>query len=144
MKRKPNLKAAMTPFPYSVQLHTLLSDAKMLMQEHNVKHLPVMDQRKIVGVITGSDIKARRELSLNNEDEDKLQIKDAYISAAYIVDINEPLENVLLTMAEKHNDSALVTKHEKLVGIFTYIDVCRYLGLYLKERFPSPGGNEAA
>ncbi|MCZ6566633.1 MAG: CBS domain-containing protein [Gammaproteobacteria bacterium] len=144
MKKKPNLMAAMTPFPYSVQLHTLLSDATKLMQEHEVHHLPIMEQREIVGVITKHDIKARGALLLENEDEGKLQVKDACISVPYIVDINEPLENVLLTMAKKHQNSALVTKHDKLVGIFTYIDVCRYLGLYLKEKFSTSDGNEAA
>lgn len=144
MKKKPNLMAAMTPFPYSVQLDTLLSEARSMMREHSVNHLPVMDEKEIIGVITRKDIKARKEIRKNTEDKSKLQIKDAYVSMPYIVDINEPLENVLLNMAENHHSAVLIVKHNKLVGIFTYIDVCRYLGKYLKEKFSKPGDNEAA
>lgn len=143
MKKKPNLMAAMTPFPYSVTLDTLLSDARKLMEEHNVNHLPIMDQKKIVGIIARRDIKARKEVHINTEDKSKLQVKDAYIAEPYIVDVNEPLENVLLTMAEVRHHAALVIKHGKLVGIFTYIDVCRYLGNYLKDKFSTVDNNAA-
>ena len=33
---KPNLMSAMTPFPYSVTLDTLFSDARKLMKEHGM------------------------------------------------------------------------------------------------------------
>lgn len=144
MKKKPNLMAAMTPFPYSVKLDTLLSNARQLMKEHDVHHLPIMDDNKIVGVIARRDIKARKEIRLITEDKSKLQIKDAYISDPYIISVDEPLENVLLNMAEKRHSAALVIKHDKLVGILTYIDVCRYLGKYLKDKYSKPEDDEAA
>lgn len=144
MDKKPNLMAVMTPFPYSVKLDSLFSYAKNLMRKHKVNHLPVMEGNKIIGVITGRDLRSRKRLLLNDEDKSKLQIKDAYISAPYIVDIHQPLEDVLLTMANKHHNSALVTKNKKLVGIFTYIDVCRYFGEYLKNKYSPPENNNAA
>jgi len=136
--------AAMTPFPYSVKLDTLLSDARQLMKEHNVNHLPIVDDNKIVGVIARRDIKVRKEIRLITEDKTKLKIKDAYISNPYIISVDEPLENVLLMMADKCLSAALVIKHGKLVGILTYIDVCRYLGKYLKDKFSKPEDDEVA
>jgi len=53
MKKVPTLKSAMIPFPYSVQLETTLNSVRKLMQEHNIHHIPVMNNGKIVGVITG-------------------------------------------------------------------------------------------
>lgn len=135
--------AAMTPFPYSVRLETLLSDARSLMKEHGVNHLPIVNDKNIVGMIARRDIRARKEIHLITEDKSKLKVNDAYIAKPYIVDIGEPLENVLLTMAEMRHSAALVVKHEKLVGILTYIDVCRYLGNYLKEKFASTDNNAA-
>lgn len=143
MKKKPNVMAAMTPFPYSVTLNSLLSDARKLMKEHNVNHLPIIEENKIVGIIARRDIRARKEIRLQTEDKRTLKVKDAYIAAPYIVDVHEPLENILLTMADMRHSAALVVKHEKLVGIFTYIDVCRYLGNYLKEKFSSIDNNVA-
>jgi len=137
MKKKPNLMSAMTPFLYSVTLDTLFSDARKLMKEHGMNHLPIMDEKKLVDVIARRDIKARKEIGLVKEDKSKLQIKDAYIAKPYIVDIHGPLENVLLAMTELRHSVTLVIKHEKLVGILTYLDVCRYMGNYLKEKFAS-------
>ncbi len=144
MKKMPTLKAAMTPFPYSVQLQTPLNSVKKIMQEHNIHHLPVMDHGKIMGVITERDVKARKELIVNSSSNETLEVQHAYTSKPYIVDINEPFDNVLLNMADKRIGSAFVTKHGKLVGVFTYIDACHYFGEYLREKFPRGNDNDAA
>ena len=143
MKNIPTLKAAMTPFPYSVQLETTLTTVKNLMQEHNIHHIPVMNGGEIVGVITGRDVEAREKMS-NGDNEKSLEVLHVNMTKPYIVDINEPFENVLLTMADKHIGATVITKHGKLVGVFTYIDACRYFGEYLKAKFPKINGNDAA
>lgn len=143
MKKIPNLKAAMTPFPYYVQLDTTLNTVKKLIQDHNIHHIPVMSSGEIVGVITGKDIEAREKMGVDDF-EKTLEVLHVHIAKPYIVDINEPFENVLLTMADKHIGSAVITKHGKLVGVFTYIDACRYFGEYLKAKFPKINGNDAA
>ena len=61
-----------------------------------------------------------------------------------MVDLNEPLETVLLTMAERHIGSALVTRQGRLAGVFTAVDACRTFGEYIRENFPRPDGDESA
>ena len=136
MKKIPTLTAAMTPFPYSVTLETSLVEARQMMVEHHIHHLPVMSGEKIFGVITQRDIDAIQNLMLDRGSNEILEVRHAYIAKPYIVDINEPLENVLLTMADKHIGAAVITKHQKLAGVFTFIDVCRFFGEYLKTKFP--------
>ncbi len=70
------------------------------------------------------------------DNEKPLEVLHVPMSKAYIVDINEPLENVLLTMADKHIGAAVITNHQKLAGVFTFIDACRFFGKYLKTKFP--------
>ena len=143
MKKKPTLKAAMTPFPYSVQLETTLTAVRKLIQDHNIHHIPVMNSGEIVGVITGRDVEAREKM-VNADNEQSLEVLHVPMSKPYIVDINEPLEDVLLTMANKRVGATVITKHGKLVGVFTYIDACRYFGEYLQAKFPKINGNHAA
>lgn len=143
MKKIPTLKAAMTPFPYSVQLETTLTAVRKLIQDHNIHHIPVMNSGEIVGVITGRDVESR-EMMVSGDNEQSLEVLHVHMSKPYIVDINEPLENVLLTMADKHIGATVITKHGKLVGVFTYIDACRYFGKYLQAKFPKINGNDAA
>jgi CBS domain-containing protein len=143
MKKIPSLKAAMTPFPYSVKLDTPLATVKNIMQEHNIHHIPVMRSGEIIGVITSRDVETRQEVK-SGDDNQPLEVLHVHMHQPYIVDINEPLDNVLLTMANKRIGSAVITKHGKLVGVFTYIDACRYFGEYLQARFPKNNGNDAA
>ena len=144
MRKPPSLKTTMTPFPYSVDQNATLEQAQKLMDQHNVRHLPVTDESALLGVITERDMQsavhARSELSHARE----LAVKDLYISDAYIVDLNEPLDNVLLTMAERHIGSAIVTKKGKLAGVFTSVDACRSFGEYLREHFPRLDDDDAA
>ncbi len=144
MKKIPTLKAAMTPFPYSVQLETTLASVRKLMQEHNIHHIPVMNSGEIVGVITARDVEARQQSTVNDDDERSLEVLHVHMSTPYIVDINKPLEEVLFTMANKRCGATVITKHGKLVGVFTYIDACRYFGEYLQIKFPKNNDNDAA
>lgn len=144
MKHAPQLKLLMTPFPYSIDLAATVDDALALMQEHAVRHLPVTDTHRLVGVITERDIKSLRAGKQPGETGYNPAVSDMYIHDAYSVDINEPLDNVLLTMAERHIGSVLVTRKGNLAGVFTSTDACRGFGEYLRELFPRGGDDEAA
>jgi acetoin utilization protein AcuB len=144
MTKHPNLTTAMTPFPYSVQRDTPLTQAQQLMEQHNVHHLPVTEEHAVVGVITGQDIKSALYQSSDPGRLGELKVQDIYVADPYVVSIDEPFDNVLLTMADRHIGSAVVTKGGKLAGVFTALDACRCFGDYLRERFPHPGDDDAA
>ena len=103
-----------------------------MMHDHDIHHPPVMDG----GVITQKDINAIQMLVLDRGTDENLENRHAYISKPYIVDINDPLEKMLLKMEHEHIGAAIISKHEKLVGVFTYIDACRCFGEYIKLNSP--------
>lgn len=138
----PRLKTAMTPFPHAIDLDATLQEARSLMAEHEVRHLPVTEHHVPVGLVTDRDLKAVS--ASGGRDPESLRVRDVALSEVYVVDLNEPLDNVLLTMAERHIGSTLVTRAGRLAGVFTCVDACRAFGVYLRERFPHGGGNEAA
>ncbi|HAJ91805.1 MAG TPA: CBS domain-containing protein [Gammaproteobacteria bacterium] len=138
MKKMPVLKTAMTPFPYSVSLDASFDEASELMGHHNVRHLPVTRDRQVVGVITDRDLVSAMHVRSQSDDTGSLSVSDLYMADPYVVSIDEPLGNVLLTMAERHIGSAIVTRAGKLVGMFTTVDACRSFGEYLREHFPQP------
>jgi acetoin utilization protein AcuB len=144
MKRMPVLKTAMTPFPYSVDLGASFDEASELMGHHNVRHLPVTRDHQVVGVITDRDMTSALHVHPQSNDTGGLSVSDLYIADPYIVSIDEPLSNVLLTMAERHIGSVIVTRAGKLVGMFTAVDACRSFGEYLCENFPQPTNDAVA
>ncbi len=144
MKKMPVLKTAMTPFPYSVDLDASYDEACELMGRHNVRHLPVTRDRQVVGVLTDRDMTSAIHVRSEMKETGSLCVRDLYIADPYIVSVDEPLDNVLLTMAERHIGSAIVTKAGKLVGMLTSLDACRSFGEYLREHSPHPTDDEVA
>ena len=124
----------MTPFPYSVSINSLLSDAKIYMHQHEIHHLPVIDGEKIVGLIDERDFDGQNYESIG----------DITLSSPQVFDLNERLDIVLEIMADKRLDTVLITKNSKLVGIFTESDAYRHFSRYLREEFGPHGGDNAA
>jgi len=144
MNQKPLLKLLMSPFPYSIDIDAPAAEALEQMQTHSFHHLPVTDGHELVGIITERDIKNFQSGAVLQGNSGHPGVRELYIHDAYIVDINEPLDNVLMEMSARHIGSVLVTRKGKLAGVFTSSDACRSFGEYLRKRFPRDDGNDAA
>jgi acetoin utilization protein AcuB len=127
MKRNPQVIAFMTPFPHSIEVDAPLEDAHKLMREHRFRHVPVMSGGEIVGVLTDRDIKLVLGPDFGSPDERELRVRDAYVERPCVVPASTPVAKVARVMAQNRIGSAIVTKHGKLVGIFTVTDACRAL-----------------
>lgn len=138
----PSLKAAMTPFPHSVRVDEPLGRAREMMAAHGIRHLPVTGGGRLVGLVTERDLNLLAGFTPTPRERDDLLVRDACVLDAYVVDIDAPLSAVLRELAERHIGSALVTRHEKLVGIFTVTDACRAFGELLAGL--EPGGDDEA
>ena len=135
---EPKVKSAMTPFPYSVALDAPIGEARRLMLDNHVHHLPVTANGKLAGIVTDRDIKLLLGPELGSPDPQELTVEDAYVAEGYTVDMETPLVDVLETMIERHLGAALVTGHGRLAGIFTTVDACRVLHEHLMQRWHPP------
>lgn len=143
MKHIPHIKAVMTPFPYSIEDSAPLEQAGAQMREHGIRHLPVMKDGRLAGIVTDRDIHLLQQ-NLELAGDVELRVGEVAASEAYVVDLNESLDNVLVHMARHHIDCALVTRKDKLVGLFTVTDACRSFAGYLREQFFPGSGDDAA
>jgi acetoin utilization protein AcuB len=103
-----------------------------MMREGQFRHLPVTYGGNVVGVVTDRDIKLLVGPECGNPDEQELKVRDAYVDRPCVVAASTPLAAVARAMAEHHIGSAVVTKNDKLVGIFTVTDACRALAEILE------------
>ena len=141
----PPVRAVMTPSPYAIDLDAPVRLAQGLMAEHGIRHLPVTDQKgALVGVLADRDLKRSLDPSIGLPPKNELFVRDVCVLDPYVVDPWEPLDDVLVQMAERHVGSALVAKEGKLVGIFTATDACRSFAEFLRAQFPSGGGEQFA
>lgn len=141
MKSIPSVQSVMTAFPYSVDATAPLRLARQMMLEHDVRHLPVTRGSKLAGVLTDRDLKRALDPGLGLPPKNELCVDDVMVHDPYVVENTEPLDRVLLEMADAHIGSALVTRASKLVGIFTATDACRAFGEHLRDgRAVAPDG----
>lgn len=116
----PQIKKFMTTTPISIEKSASLPEAAGLMSKNNIRHLPVMSEGKIEGVITSTDIALIK--GLRGVDLEKLSVRDCFSPDPYMVSPEAQLDDVLEEMAEKKYGCVLVRDHNHLVGIFTWVD----------------------
>lgn len=129
----PAVRLVMTPFPHSVKAGDPLLRAQALMEEQQIRHLPVTEDDRLVGILTDRDLKRALDPELGLPPKDKLLVRDVFLADAYVVEGGEPLDEVLEHMAEKHIGSALVTRDGLLIGILTATDACRLFSEHLRR-----------
>ncbi|MCC7384421.1 MAG: CBS domain-containing protein [Deltaproteobacteria bacterium] len=116
----------MTRLAHWVEPGSTISEAKALMEEHGVRHLPVMEAGKIAGMLTLSDVYIIE--SMLAVDPDKFLVESAMSLDAFVVDADAPLAEVARGMSERHIGSAIVQRADRVEGIFTASDGLRALG----------------
>lgn len=144
MKRMPRIKDVMTAFPFSIEAESSMELACIMMKEHKVGHLPVKNSDASLSVISLRELERVRLPGHPHTDFDELTVGDLCPLETYVVDLYKPLIEVLEYMASTHTDCALVTRQDKLAGIFTFSDACQAYAQHLKDEFfPSGGGSVA-
>lgn len=138
------MASVMTPFPHSIDVDDSLLRARELMVQLEVRHLPVLKDHRLLGILTDRDIKRALDPDLGLPPKQELFVRDVYVPDPYVVDDLTPLDDVLAHMAEHQLGSVLVTKHGRLAGIFTSVDACRAYCAHLRMIFPPRQGTDAA
>lgn len=119
------VKSEMVKFPYVTSSEMTVKDTIIYMSECRVRHLPVMEKNKLVGIVSERDLK-------NYKDMDETVLNEVMTRNPYVADEEESLLNVVGIMAEKKYGCALVVNSDdQLIGIFTTIDALKLLKRFL-------------
>ncbi len=121
------IRGVMTPYPYSVSLNDSLEQVQCLMQLHSIRHVPVVEGGKPISVITERDINLALSVYGDAPEGASIALSQICTMNTYMVDADDDLENVVAHMVRNHIGSALVLDDQRLAGIFTMTDACKYL-----------------
>ncbi|MDX1302504.1 CBS domain-containing protein [Photobacterium sp.] len=119
----------MTPHPHTLSPSHTLADAKKMMAEQGIRHIPITnDENQLVGLVTQRDVLAAQESSLEH-------FSKANAISTLDVSLDQCMNRTLLsvnshaglkeaaTYMQKHKIGCLpVTHQKKLVGIITDSD----------------------
>ena len=106
--------------------------AHRMMHEHHIRHLPVLHEARLVGIVSDRDLNLIE--TLRDVDPKTVTVEDAMTPNPYVVEPDVGLDEVVSTMAEKKYGCAVVVQHNKVVGIFTTVDACRAFAELLHSR----------
>jgi acetoin utilization protein AcuB len=106
------------------------------MRGHKIRHLPVLEGGRLVGIVTERDLHLIE--TLRDVDPAQVAVEEAMSEHVYAVEPDAPLDAVATTLSEHKYGSAVVLQNGKVVGIFTTNDACRALAELLRSRRAFP------
>jgi len=116
----------MSAAPVAIQQTAPLSEAIALLQEHNVRHLPVLDGQMPVGIVSERDLAMAG--TLVPEAWELIPVAEAMTPEPYTVGAETPVVQVARAMAEHRYGAVLVTDDAGgLLGMFTTTDAMAVL-----------------
>ncbi len=123
--------------PVTIGSDRTLADAHQAMRERGIRHLPVVEGGKLVGIVSQRDLYLLG--TLRGVDTRLERVSEAMSRDPYTVDPDEPLEDVARVMAQRKYGSALVVERGTVVGVFTTVDALRALAGVLGRSRNDPG-----
>lgn len=115
----------MTRSVHTIGHHQPLAAAHRIMQKHAIRHLPVLDGGKLVGVLSERDLHVIE--ALNEIDPEELKVSEAMTAEAFAISPSTSLKEVATEMARQKYGCAVVVERAQVVGVFTTIDALEAL-----------------
>lgn len=141
MKKIPKVSEVMTNTLFYVKWNDSIDKLKELFVKEKLRHVPVVDNGKYVGMISETIYKDyTKRMIIDIEDEDELPLKISDFE--YLVDRKLPvlfaddsiLKPIELFVKRKGECLAVVDIQNNLVGVLSYIDLLLYLNKILSEK----------
>lgn len=116
-----------------------LENAKRIMEENEIKQLPIIENKQIVGVLSYSDIlKVEQSYAFNNDENtnfsvlDRFTIKQVMTKNLYLIPSNSMVKDVGELMKNKEFHSLPVVDDGELVGMVTAKDIIGFSVKHMK------------
>ncbi|WP_340075515.1 CBS domain-containing protein [Leptobacterium sp. I13] len=118
-----------------VQLNTSdnLYKAEQLFKKHNIRHIPVVSGKKIVGILSYTDLLRISYADVTDNDTvestvyDMFDIQQVMAKTPEVVSSKTTIKEVAEILSEREFHALPVVDDEELVGIVTTTDLIKYL-----------------
>lgn len=115
-----------TPNPITVQAEAGVDELKMVMKENGVRHIPVLSENKVVGIISERDLRLISGLTIREMSH--VRAADIMVPNPVTVSSSSSLDEVAFEMSKGKIGSVLVNdENDEFLGIFTVTDALNAL-----------------
>jgi CBS-domain-containing membrane protein len=126
------IRGFMTRCPHTVDADLLLSRARERMRELDVRHFPVVQHDRLVGMLSDRDAALAEALGDRGDNVEDLRVRDAMTPDPFTCTADAHLHAVAEEMAQSKRTCAIVLDEAhptKVVGVFTTTDALLALSL---------------
>jgi len=114
-----------TPNPITATEDATVDDLARLMKEHGIRHLPIVRNAQVVGIISDRDL--RVVAALETQEKRLVQAGDIMARDPVTVNSEATLDEVAFEMSDRKIGSVIVNEGDKFLGIFTVTDALNAL-----------------
>ena len=126
LKTPQVIDEVMTPCPECIKADSTCEQARDMMSKIKVRHLPVTDNNKVIGIVSHRDLQFA--LGWSGKSGKSILVSEIMNDEPFIVSTGTSVYDVLRRMADDRIGSALIEEDDgELVGIFTSTDACDIL-----------------
>lgn len=117
------IREVMHPDPVTVSAGTSLKEAYKIMEEKNIRHLPVVDGEKILGIVTDRDLRLATSVLSKYPFDTSSAVEKVMSHPVQTAHPSDPIEIATRTMRELKIGCLPVVEDGQLVGIVTGMDL---------------------
>jgi acetoin utilization protein AcuB len=111
----------------SIAPETTLADAYRTMQERTIRHLPVVDGGRLVGLVTDRDLRLATSALATEPFPPGVRVGEVMTKSPTTADAADPVEEAARTMREKRIGCLPIVEDGRLAGIITTRDLLEAL-----------------
>jgi acetoin utilization protein AcuB len=132
LRKDARVRDYMTRAPRTIRPRQTLAEAHRLMRRNQIRHLPVLERGKLVGIVSQRDLALIE--TLPDVDPTEVPVEDAMVGKVYVVAPGAGLGEVAGEMARRKLGAAVVAVDGRVVGVFTATDACQALSRLLNGK----------
>jgi acetoin utilization protein AcuB len=132
VRQYPIVREHMTPGPHTIGRTQSLAAASRMMRDNEIRHLPVLDGGKVIGVVSERDLLLID--SLPGVEPADVRVEEAMVQDVFSVSPDTPVGEAIETMIDRKLGSAIVCDGERVLGVFTTVDALRALHSLLERK----------
>lgn len=115
-----------SPNPIAASESSSIEELRQMMDSNGIRHIPIVDHEKVVGIISDRDLRVVAGLKL--DDKKMIKAVDLMVRDPLTVSSERPLDEVAFEMSSRKVGSVIVNdENDELLGIFTVTDALNAL-----------------
>jgi len=133
MKRRESIAHIMTSEVITLSVHDRLEDAERIFHEHKIRHIPITENHRLVGMLSLTDL--LRISYVDNFDDSSVGttvynmfgIEQVMVKEVMSISPEDSIRDAAEILASKEFHALPVVENGQLVGIVTTTDLIKYL-----------------